>query len=96
MTQTNVIAGALAIAFIIFISARGELDDYLALFKMRKVEAEGSPQTEDGGDSKGGLGGWLDGLIDKGKDTLINKGKNYLEDTVWDFYERHTQDSRSV
>lgn len=36
MTQSNVIAGALVVAFFIFITTRGELDDYVELFVKKR------------------------------------------------------------
>lgn len=49
MTQSNVIAGALAIAFVIFITVRGELPDYIHLFT---VKAD-PKKSGSGGDSPG-------------------------------------------
>lgn len=42
MSQSNVIAGALVIAFLIFITVRGELMDYVQLFSAkRQVKSQG-------------------------------------------------------
>lgn len=63
MSQSNVIAGALVIAFVIFITVRGELDDYLHLFAVRK---------KTGGSNTGGnIGQTVGDIIGSGgSDTL--------------------------
>lgn len=51
MSQSNAIAGALALAFLLFITLRGELPSYLNLFKPKSQASSGSSGTG-GGTSK--------------------------------------------
>ena len=56
MSQSNVIAGALALAFLLFITLRGELPAYLDLFKPKsRATATGGGQSASGGLSLGSL-----------------------------------------
>jgi len=51
MGQSNVIASSLAVAFLMFITLRGELPDYLKLFK---PQPKATPSDQSGGGSSGG------------------------------------------
>lgn len=63
MSQSNVIAASLALAFLMFITLRGELPDYLALFKAKPhapaptVTGWGAPAAGSSGGGAGGSGG---------------------------------------
>jgi hypothetical protein len=41
MTQSNIIAGALVGGFIVFITVRGELPDYIGLFTKKRTSTKG-------------------------------------------------------
>jgi hypothetical protein len=82
MRQSNVIAAALAIGFIVFITLRGELPDYFRLFIPKNVQAKPAGSDSGGGEGSGGLEvlepfDKAKGYFDQGKD-LISLGSSFL------------------
>lgn len=71
MTQSNVIAGALVVAFLMFITVRGELPEYIRLFvKKREQEKSG------GGDS--GIENAAEEVVSEGADLALDATINYI------------------
>ncbi len=63
MRQSNVIFGTILLAFIVYITMRGQLPAYLDLFKKGKPTSSSSGSSKSGGGILGGLLGGLGGLF---------------------------------
>lgn len=61
MGQSNVIAGALALAFLLYITVKGELPEYLNLFKYKKHVNPSTQSSDSGGGLFGNILGDLTG-----------------------------------
>lgn len=84
MKQSTVIFATLTFAFVVYITLRGQLPAYLALFSSSHDNP--TPASSGGGYSGGGGGGGGGGGSDFGnavKSTVIDKAKSMIGGSGW-------------